>query len=109
MKKGLDSTARIYEPVPDTNKLVKVISSYMVEETKLNLVLFKDAMEHLSRIARILRQERGNMLLVGVGGSGKKSLTTLGTVLAGYELMTIEIHRHYKRKNFWEDMFKIMC
>lgn len=49
------------------------------------------------------------MLLVGVGGSGKKSLTTLGTVLAGYELMTIEIHRHYKRKNFWEDMFKIMC
>ena len=49
------------------------------------------------------------MLLVGVGGSGKKSLTTLGTVLAGYELMTIEIHRHYKRRNFWDDMFKIMC
>ena len=55
MKKGLDSTARAYEPVSDTNKLVKVITSYMVEETKLNLVLFKDAMEHLSRIARILR------------------------------------------------------
>ena len=48
-------------------------------------------------------------MLVGVGGSGKKSLTTLGTVLAGYEIMTIEINRHYKRKNFWDDIFKMMC
>ena len=55
LKKGLESSARVYEPVTDSKKLAKVISAYMMEETKLNLVLFKDAMEHLSRIARILR------------------------------------------------------
>lgn len=28
---------------------------YMMDKTKMDLVLFKDAVEHLSRIARVLR------------------------------------------------------
>ena len=43
----------------------------------MNLVLFEDALEHLTRIHRVIRMDKGNALLVGVGGSGKASCKTI--------------------------------
>ena len=39
------------------------------------MVFFVDAVQHLCRIARMIRQDRGNALLAGVGGTGKQSMT----------------------------------
>lgn len=60
----------------------------LVTSKEMRLIFFMDAIEHICRLARLLRAERGNGLLVGVGGMGKQSLTKLGAHLNGYRYLS---------------------
>lgn len=81
---------RIYEEIIDIDKLkttlVENLTDFNIVNNKnMHIIFFMDAIEHVTRIARILRSERGNALLVGVNGMGKQSLTKLSSHLNNFK------------------------
>ena len=72
MAKGHEPT---YAPIEDMDGLRTILEQKMEEYNEnvssMDLVLFNQAMEHITRICRIIYLPAGNGLLVGVGGSGK--------------------------------------
>lgn len=104
---------KIYDEVSDMKELTDVMEWYLrdhnsMSKTPMPLVLFQFAIEHISRISRVLKQDNGHALLVGIGGSGRQSLTKMATFMATYDLIQIEISRTYGSYEWREDMKKIL-
>lgn len=99
---------RLYEDLKDwaqvKEKLEKMLEDYGYDNKPMTLVLFNDALAHVTRIHRIIRFPKGSALLVGFGGSGKQSLTKLATYTACYQIFTISLVRGYKEADFREDL-----
>lgn len=55
----------------------------------------------------MIRQERGNALLVGVGGTGKQSLTRLAAHMCGCRCFEIELSGGYNYDSFHEDLRRL--
>jgi len=91
------------------NELEKKLSEYNETNAIMNLVLFEQAIRHIARVARILMFPGGNALLVGVGGSGKQSLSKLAAFICRYETFQISVTSDYSvndLKEHLKEMYK---
>lgn len=75
------------------NNLEEALNEYNEMNATMNLVLFSDAIRHVCRISRIILNPQGHALLVGVGGSGKQSLSRLSAFVCGYNVTQVRACR----------------
>ena len=99
---------RLYEDFVTVEKVKEklefFLSEYNDEKKAMDLVLFNDALQHLTRIHRVIRFPKGSALLVGFGGSGKQSLTRLATYVASYDIFRLNLTRTYGTEDLKEDL-----
>ncbi|XP_055507859.1 dynein axonemal heavy chain 3 [Leucoraja erinacea] len=108
-----DANAKAYDEITDLKQLTSIMEYYLseynnVSRTPMALVMFKFAIEHISRICRVLKQDNGHLLLVGVGGSGRQSATKLSTFMNDFNLFQIEITKNYAKNEWRDDLKRVM-
>ena len=80
-----------------------------VIETIHILFIHRYVLEHLSRISRVLKQSGGNALLVGMGGSGRQSLSRLAAAISMFNVFQPEISKSYGMTEWREDLKVHLC
>jgi dynein heavy chain len=101
----LDAPKKLYEVMNEKKKLHKALINYLDEfnmstTSKMNLVFFDDAILHILRICRVLRQSRGSIMCIGMGGSGKQSLIRMGSFMYDMAFKQVEIVKGFNQKMF---------
>jgi dynein heavy chain len=67
----------------------------------MDLVLFEYAIYNLIKITRAIKLEQGNIVFIGLGGSGRNSLSRFAIYLREYELLELEMNQNYS-KDLWK-------
>eukprot|EP00117_Sycon_ciliatum_P019779 scpid3161/ scgid17821/ Dynein heavy chain 2, axonemal; Axonemal beta dynein heavy chain 2; Ciliary dynein heavy chain 2 len=102
----LNENTQVYEEVEDFEKLrihlVDHLERYNQDRKnpKMDLVLFKDCIYHIARVYRVMSLKRGHAFLVGVGGSGRHSVTRLASYLNGMRAFALQVTKEFGIKDF---------
>ncbi|XP_064133022.1 dynein axonemal heavy chain 14 [Loxodonta africana] len=104
---------KIYQNTNDYNKLASILSEFQMKfsstslEISHSMVFFKEAIEHIARATRVIRQLGSHMLLIGIDGCGKETCTTLACYLTEYKLYQVPVSHNYAYLEFKEDFKKV--
>ena len=104
---GMNGSDRLYDVMPNEKLLPYIeegLTNYNDNNPVMNLVLFEDAMKHVCRITRIVMPSAGHGLMVGVGGSGKQSLSKLAANMMYMTTFQITISSTYSINDLKTDL-----
>jgi dynein heavy chain len=104
-----EAEPRAYQRVADYDRLQAAVTEALedyngIAKSPMDLVLFRFAVEHVARIVRIISRPKGNALLVGVGGSGRQSLSRLAAFCVDFDVVQVEVSAAYGRTEWLEDL-----
>src|SRR5690606_13490909 len=93
-----------------TSSVQERLDDYNVEPgyIPMQLVLFNDAISYIVKISRLFTVEKGNALLLGMGGSGRHSLARLAAYACNLGVFAIEVTKSYSVSDFHEDLKTLM-
>ena len=109
----VDGTQKYEEVKCNEEELLKISTTLLEEHNResskqLDIVLFSEAIEHLSSLSRILTLDRGHAMLVGVKASGRKSLARLALHTASIDVFEISITKTYSFEEWRNDIKSLM-
>lgn len=95
-------------PFDKVDKNIKeALEDHNSEKVGMDLVLFEDALKHVCRITRIITNTAGHALLVGVGGSGRQSLSKLSAYIKSYTVFSIIVSKEYSMNDLKSDLIEL--
>ncbi|XP_047247257.1 cytoplasmic dynein 2 heavy chain 1 isoform X2 [Girardinichthys multiradiatus] len=86
----------------------KGVALYSRDNKELDLLLFWEVCDFVSRVDRVLSRPGGSLLLAGRSGAGRHTATCLVSHMHGYTLFTPKISRGYTLKHFSSDLKMVM-
>ena len=109
----LDGDNGVYAEVTEMAEIVQSVAEHLqvynqLNQKRLDLVLFGFIIQHLTRLTRVLAQPFSNALLIGIGGTGRQSISRLAAHICDIRLFTITLSKAYNREAWREDMRSVV-
>ncbi|XP_070553238.1 cytoplasmic dynein 2 heavy chain 1-like isoform X2 [Ptychodera flava] len=86
----------------------KGIVTYGRENKELDILLFRETLEFMARVDRVLTQPGGSLLMAGRSGVGRRTAVTVISHMHHMQLITPKIGRSYGLKQFKLDLKSAM-
>nr|XP_042907190.1 dynein axonemal heavy chain 2 isoform X1 [Parasteatoda tepidariorum]XP_042907240.1 dynein axonemal heavy chain 2 isoform X1 [Parasteatoda tepidariorum] len=102
-----------YNEIQDISILQKLLETY-IESYKhkklkdLQIVLFKQYLDHFVRILRAIENPHGNVILLGASGTGRRTLCKIGAFVLNYEVFEITFDEDFDEQSFKEALQKLL-
>uniref|UniRef100_A0A914P9Y2 Uncharacterized protein n=1 Tax=Panagrolaimus davidi TaxID=227884 RepID=A0A914P9Y2_9BILA len=84
------------------------LKTFYEEELDVQLVLFDQMVDHVLRLDRIFRQPQGHVLMIGVSGSGKTTISRFVAWINGISVFQLKVHSGYSVADFDEDVRHVL-